>query len=84
MLIFVAFGLSLSNSSDHSFSYFSSDLHVEDEFVFVDDLENYHKKLPNLSTLLGRLKFFCVRDPLLDSEGENLTEENIFRYPQIE
>eukprot|EP00076_Gallus_gallus_P035350 XP_025000888.1 uncharacterized protein C9orf84 homolog [Gallus gallus] len=55
------------------------DLHVEDEFVFVDDLENYHKKLPNLSTLLGRLKFFCVRDPLLDSEGENLTEENIFR-----
>ncbi|XP_072216456.1 protein shortage in chiasmata 1 ortholog [Excalfactoria chinensis] len=55
------------------------DLHIGDEFVFVDDLENYRKKLPNLSTLLGRLKFFCVRDPLLDSEGENLTEENIFR-----
>ncbi|XP_015705355.1 protein shortage in chiasmata 1 ortholog isoform X2 [Coturnix japonica] len=54
-------------------------LHIGDEFVFVDDLENYRKKLPNLSTLLGRLKFFCVRDPFLDSEGENLTEENIFR-----
>ncbi|XP_065603145.1 protein shortage in chiasmata 1 ortholog [Cyrtonyx montezumae] len=55
------------------------DLHVGDEFVFVDNLKSYCKKLPNLSTLLGRLKFFCVRDPLLDSEGQNLTEENIFR-----
>lgn len=82
--MFVAFGMSLDNSSDHSFSYFSSDLHVGDEFVFVDNLKNYHKKLPNLSTLLGRLKFFCVRDPFLVSEGENLTEENIFRYLQIE
>ncbi|XP_031413235.1 protein shortage in chiasmata 1 ortholog isoform X2 [Meleagris gallopavo] len=55
------------------------DLHVEDEFVFVDNLKNYHKKLPNLSILLSRLKFFCVRDPFLVSEGKNLTEENIFR-----
>ncbi|OXB77148.1 UNVERIFIED_CONTAM: hypothetical protein H355_014719, partial [Colinus virginianus] len=73
-----SFGL-LLNKSDHSFSSFSSDLHVGDEFVFVDNLKNYRKKLPGLSTLLGRLKFFCVRDPLFDSEGQNLTEENIFR-----
>ncbi|NXC45177.1 SHOC1 protein, partial [Penelope pileata] len=55
------------------------DLRVGDELVFVDNIENYHKKLLNLSTLLGRLKFFCVKDPLLDSEGQNLTEENVFR-----
>ncbi|XP_031464197.1 protein shortage in chiasmata 1 ortholog isoform X3 [Phasianus colchicus] len=55
------------------------DVHVGDEFVFVDNLKNLHQKLPNLSTLLGRFKFFRVRDPFLVSEGENLTEESIFR-----
>uniref|UniRef100_A0A8C0B8J9 Shortage in chiasmata 1 n=1 Tax=Buteo japonicus TaxID=224669 RepID=A0A8C0B8J9_9AVES len=32
---------------------------------------------------MSRLQFFLVKDPLLGSEGQNLTEENIFRYLQI-
>eukprot|EP00075_Anas_platyrhynchos_P012768 XP_027302021.1 protein shortage in chiasmata 1 ortholog-like [Anas platyrhynchos] len=59
------------------------DLQVGDELIFVDNLENYHKKLPHSSALLDRLKFFSVRDPLSDSGGQNLREENIFRYLQI-
>ncbi|XP_068523326.1 protein shortage in chiasmata 1 ortholog [Anas acuta] len=55
------------------------DLQVGDELIFVDNLENYHKKLPRSSALLDRLKFFSVRDPLSDSGGQNLREENIFR-----
>uniref|UniRef100_A0A8C3CBF6 Shortage in chiasmata 1 n=1 Tax=Cairina moschata TaxID=8855 RepID=A0A8C3CBF6_CAIMO len=55
------------------------DLHVEDELIFLDHLETYHKKLPHSSALLDRLKFFSVRDPLSDSGGQNLREENIFR-----
>ncbi|NXJ67113.1 SHOC1 protein, partial [Rostratula benghalensis] len=58
---------------------FSSDLYIEEELVFIDNLEIFHKKLPNSSVLLSRLHFFPVKDPLLDSEGQNLTEENIFR-----
>ncbi|NWU54346.1 SHOC1 protein, partial [Dromas ardeola] len=58
---------------------FSSDLYMEEEFVFIDNLENFRKKLPTSSILLSRLQFFLVKDPLLDSEGQNLTEENIFR-----
>ncbi|NXC89335.1 SHOC1 protein, partial [Cercotrichas coryphoeus] len=56
-----------------------SDLCLEEEFVFIDNLENFCKKLPTLSTLLSRLQFFLVKDPLLDSEGQILTAENIFR-----
>uniref|UniRef100_A0A663FC14 Uncharacterized protein n=1 Tax=Aquila chrysaetos chrysaetos TaxID=223781 RepID=A0A663FC14_AQUCH len=41
------------------------------------------KNLPTSSILLSRLHFFLVKDPLLGSEGQNLTEENIFRYLQI-
>ncbi|XP_068280011.1 protein shortage in chiasmata 1 ortholog [Nyctibius grandis] len=55
------------------------DLFMEEELVFIDNLENFRKKLPTSSVLLSRLKFFLVKDPLLDSEGQNLTEENIFR-----
>ncbi|XP_064357997.1 protein shortage in chiasmata 1 ortholog [Dromaius novaehollandiae] len=55
------------------------DLYVGDELVFVDNLENYSKKLPTLYVLLDRLQVFLVKDPLLDSEGQNLTEETIFR-----
>ncbi|NWT84465.1 SHOC1 protein, partial [Lanius ludovicianus] len=55
------------------------DLCLEMEFVFVDDLENFRRKLPTLSVLLSRLQFFLVKDPLLDSEGQILTAENIFR-----
>ncbi|NXP11882.1 SHOC1 protein, partial [Thinocorus orbignyianus] len=58
---------------------FSSDLYLEEELVFIDNLETCHKKLPDSSVLLSRLQFFLVKDPLLDSEGRNLTEENIFR-----
>ncbi|NWX55334.1 SHOC1 protein, partial [Promerops cafer] len=56
-----------------------SDLCLEEEFVFIDNLENFHKKLPTLSILLSRLQFFLVKDPLLYSEGQFLTAENIFR-----
>ncbi|NXA85117.1 SHOC1 protein, partial [Melanocharis versteri] len=55
------------------------DLCLEEEFVFIDNLENFRKKLPTLSILLSRLPFFLVKDPLLDSEGQILTAENIFR-----
>ncbi|XP_075344751.1 protein shortage in chiasmata 1 ortholog [Mycteria americana] len=55
------------------------DLCMEEELVFIDNLENFRKKLPTSSVLLSRLQFFLVKDPLLDSEGQNLTEENIFR-----
>ncbi|NWV10435.1 SHOC1 protein, partial [Ptilonorhynchus violaceus] len=55
------------------------DLCLEEEFVFIDNLENFRKKLPTLSVLLSRLQFFLVKDPLLDSEGQILTAENIFR-----
>uniref|UniRef100_A0A8D0F5P1 Shortage in chiasmata 1 n=1 Tax=Strix occidentalis caurina TaxID=311401 RepID=A0A8D0F5P1_STROC len=52
---------------------------MEEELVFTDNLENFRKKLPTSSVLLSRLHFFLVKDPLLDSEGQNLTEENVFR-----
>lgn len=56
---------------------------MEEELVFIDNLEDFRKKLPALSVLLSRLQFFVLKDPLLDSEEQSLTEENIFRYPQI-
>ncbi|NXQ29066.1 SHOC1 protein, partial [Alaudala cheleensis] len=56
-----------------------SDLCLEEEFVFLDNLENFRKKLPTLSVFLSRLQFFLVKDPLLDSGGQILTAENIFR-----
>ncbi|NXD92550.1 SHOC1 protein, partial [Chaetorhynchus papuensis] len=56
-----------------------SDLCLEEEFVFIDNLEDFRKKLPTLSILLSRLQFFLVKDPLLDSEGQILTAENVFR-----
>uniref|UniRef100_A0A674HT05 Shortage in chiasmata 1 n=1 Tax=Taeniopygia guttata TaxID=59729 RepID=A0A674HT05_TAEGU len=55
------------------------DLCLEEEFVFIDNLERFSKKLPTLSTLMSRLQFFLVKDPLLDSEGQFLTAENICR-----
>ncbi|KAM7023771.1 protein shortage in chiasmata 1 ortholog isoform 3-T3 [Acridotheres tristis] len=55
------------------------DLCLEEELIFVDNLENFRRKLPTLSILLSRLRFFLVKDPLLDSEGQILTAENIFR-----
>ncbi|NWI15428.1 SHOC1 protein, partial [Crypturellus soui] len=59
--------------------YLISDLYVGDELIFVDNLEDYGKKLPTLYALVDRLQFFLVKDPLVDSEGKNLTEETIFR-----
>ncbi|XP_010010543.1 PREDICTED: uncharacterized protein C9orf84 homolog, partial [Nestor notabilis] len=55
------------------------DLYMEEELFFIDNLENFRKKLPSSSLLLSRLHFFLVKDPLLDSEGQSLTEENVFR-----
>ncbi|NXY31791.1 SHOC1 protein, partial [Pomatorhinus ruficollis] len=55
------------------------DLCLEEELVFIDNLETFRKKMPALSILLSRLQFFLVKDPLLDSEGQILTAENIFR-----
>uniref|UniRef100_A0A8C4W9N7 Shortage in chiasmata 1 n=1 Tax=Gopherus evgoodei TaxID=1825980 RepID=A0A8C4W9N7_9SAUR len=62
--------------------YFFQDLYIADDLVFVDNLEEYRKQLPTLHTLLARLKIFLVRDPLLNSKGQILTEENLFRYLQ--
>ncbi|NXI24815.1 SHOC1 protein, partial [Sterrhoptilus dennistouni] len=56
-----------------------SELRLEEELVFIDNLEAFRKKLPTLSILLSRLQFFLVKDPLLDSGGQMLTAENIFR-----
>ncbi|NXM57750.1 SHOC1 protein, partial [Illadopsis cleaveri] len=55
------------------------DLCLEEELVFIDNLETSCKKMPALSILLSRLQFLLVKDPLLDSEGQVLTAENIFR-----
>ncbi|XP_074876937.1 protein shortage in chiasmata 1 ortholog [Buteo buteo] len=55
------------------------DLYIEEELVFIDNLENFRKNLPTSYILMSRLQFFLVKDPLLGSEGQNLTEENIFR-----
>ncbi|XP_009068746.1 PREDICTED: uncharacterized protein C9orf84 homolog, partial [Acanthisitta chloris] len=52
---------------------------LEEEYLFIDNLENFRKNLPSLSRLLSRLQFFLVNDPLLDSKGQILTEESIFR-----
>lgn len=48
---------------------------MEDKLVFIDNLETFRKKLPTSSILLSRLHIFLVKDPLLDSRGQNLTEE---------
>ncbi|NWS73653.1 SHOC1 protein, partial [Crotophaga sulcirostris] len=58
---------------------FSSDLCMEEELVFVDNLESFRKTLPTSSILLSRLQLFLVKDPLFNYEGQNLTEENILR-----
>ncbi|XP_063279298.1 protein shortage in chiasmata 1 ortholog [Prinia subflava] len=55
------------------------DLCLEEELVFIDNLESFRKRLPTLSILLSRLQFFLMKDPLLDSGGQTLTAENIFR-----
>ncbi|XP_066037532.1 protein shortage in chiasmata 1 ortholog [Chamaea fasciata] len=55
------------------------DLCLEEELVFIDNLEAFRKKMPALSILLSRLQFFLVKDPLLDSEGQILTAESLFR-----
>ncbi|NXB73040.1 SHOC1 protein, partial [Donacobius atricapilla] len=56
-----------------------SDLYLEEELLFIDNLETFCTKLPTLSIPLSRLQFFLVKDPLLDSGGQILTAENIFR-----
>ncbi|KAH1169469.1 hypothetical protein KIL84_014059, partial [Mauremys mutica] len=53
-------------------------LYIADDLVFVDNLKEYRKQLPTLRTLLARLKIFLVKDPLLNSKGQILTEENLF------
>ncbi|XP_060092515.1 protein shortage in chiasmata 1 ortholog [Heteronotia binoei] len=54
------------------------DLYIEEELVFIDNLAQYAKRLPSLHALLNRLSIFRVQDPLLNSKGENITEEDIF------
>ncbi|KAM4638749.1 protein shortage in chiasmata 1 ortholog [Amazona ochrocephala] len=69
----------LKTDYDNEYKKQWQDLHMEEELLFIDNLENFRKKLPSSSVLLSRLHFFLVKDPLLDSEGQSLTEENIFR-----
>ncbi|NXI37969.1 SHOC1 protein, partial [Galbula dea] len=59
--------------------YATECLYMEEELVFMDNLENFRKKLPTSSVLLSRLPLILVKDPLLDSNGQKLTEEKIFR-----
>ncbi|XP_042303607.1 protein shortage in chiasmata 1 ortholog [Sceloporus undulatus] len=54
-------------------------LYIEDELIFTDYLVQYANWLPTLQTLLSRLNIFYVEDPLLNSEGDRITEEDIFR-----
>nr|XP_020646797.1 uncharacterized protein C9orf84 homolog [Pogona vitticeps] len=54
-------------------------LSIEDELIFSDDLTQHAKRLPTVHKLLSRLNVFYVQDPLLNSEGDKITEEDIFR-----
>ncbi|NXN16059.1 SHOC1 protein, partial [Indicator maculatus] len=54
---------------------FLADLYMEDELVFINSLESFRKRMPTSSMLLSRLHTFLVKDPLLDSKGQNLIEE---------
>ncbi|KAM8983784.1 protein shortage in chiasmata 1 ortholog isoform 3-T4 [Ara ararauna] len=69
----------LKTDYDNEYKKQWQDLYMEEELLFIDNLENFRTKLPSSSVLLSRLHFFLVKDPLLDSEGQSLTEENIFR-----
>ena len=59
---------------------FISDLSIDEEIIFVNNLMAYKSQLPTLQTLLSRLKLFLVKDPLLDFKGQIFTETNFFRY----
>ncbi|XP_033928987.1 protein shortage in chiasmata 1 ortholog [Melopsittacus undulatus] len=69
----------LKTDYDNEYKTQWQDLHMEEELLFIDNLETIRKKLPSSSVLLSRLHFFLVKDPLLDSEGQSLAEENVFR-----
>ncbi|XP_066468709.1 protein shortage in chiasmata 1 ortholog [Tiliqua scincoides] len=55
------------------------DLHIEEELIFTENLTQYSKWIPNLRTLLSRLSLFQVQDPFLNSKGDSIREEDIFR-----
>ncbi|KAM6301641.1 protein shortage in chiasmata 1 ortholog [Podargus strigoides] len=65
--------------TDYDTEFKEQDLYMEEELVFIDNLENFRRRMPTSSVLLSRLQVFFVKDPLLDPEGKTLTEENIFR-----
>lgn len=60
-------------------SIFILDIFLHDEIVFADYLSEFHKQLPNLHSLSCRLKIISLKDPLINSKGEPLTEEMFFR-----
>ncbi|XP_038660083.1 protein shortage in chiasmata 1 ortholog-like isoform X3 [Scyliorhinus canicula] len=65
-----------------------TDFFLHDEMVFGDYLSKFQKQLPRLHDLCSRLKIYSLKDPFVNSEGEPLTEEMLFRscmlYPSDE
>ncbi|XP_053227277.1 protein shortage in chiasmata 1 ortholog isoform X9 [Podarcis raffonei] len=59
--------------------------YIENEFVSMDYLAQYAKHLPTPHMLLSRInkfhvqKPFSVQEPLLNFQGDKITEEDIFR-----
>ncbi|KAK1174547.1 protein shortage in chiasmata 1 ortholog-like [Acipenser oxyrinchus oxyrinchus] len=52
----------------------------KEEVVFADCLSEFRRQMPTLFSLLGRLRTFSVKDPLLNSRGELFTDEIFFRH----
>ncbi|XP_036382768.1 protein shortage in chiasmata 1 ortholog [Megalops cyprinoides] len=58
----------------------SRDIYIKEEVLFVDHLRCFVQRLPQLHTMLDRLRTLAVPDPLLTPPGVGLSEEIIFRY----
>ncbi|XP_058879094.1 protein shortage in chiasmata 1 ortholog-like [Acipenser ruthenus] len=56
------------------------DLLLQEEVIFADCLSEFRRQMPTLFSLLGRLRTFSVKDPLLNSRGELFTDEIFFRH----
>ncbi|XP_055488418.1 uncharacterized protein LOC129695468 [Leucoraja erinacea] len=63
---------------EHVNTQTGTDIFLHDEIVFADYLSEFHKQLPNLHSLSCRLKIISLKDPLINSKGEPLTEEMFF------
>ncbi|XP_066567843.1 protein shortage in chiasmata 1 ortholog-like [Amia ocellicauda] len=65
---------------EESFSKSSwQDLFVQEDVVFADCLAKFRRQMPELYSLLARLRTVCVPDPLLNATGEPFREDMFFR-----